>query len=98
VTSSTDFVGRWLFSHEEGGVRVYRTREAPVPPGRRPRDGFEIGEDGRYRHLQPGAGDAPAAVEGRWQVSGEHVTLTQPGAAFEVVAAGGGELRIRRAR
>ena len=96
-----ELVGRWLFSHEEAGVRVYRRREAPVRPGRRPRDGFDIEEDGRYRHLQPGPGDAPGAVEGRWRAEGgrvalaERITLTEPGASFEVVSAGGGELRIR---
>ena len=90
-------MGRWLFSHEEGGVRVYRTREEPVPPSRRPRDGFDVFEDGRYRHLQPGPGDAPRAAEGRWWAEGERIRLTEPGAVFEVVAAGGGELRIRPA-
>ena len=76
-------------------MRVYRTREEPVRPSRRPRDGFDIEEDGRYRHLEPGPDDALRAAEGRWWVEGEHIRLTEPGAAFEVVSAGGGELRIR---
>ena len=76
-------------------MRVYRKREEPVRPSRRPRDGFDIEEGGHYRHLVPGSADAPRAVEGRWQAAGDRVTLAEPGAAFEVVSASGDELRIR---
>jgi len=76
-------------------VRVYRKREEPVRPSRRPRDGFDIEEDGRYRHLEPGPGDAPRVAEGRWWADGGRIRLTEPGAAFEIAAVGSGELRIR---
>lgn len=95
MPSPAEIVGRWLFSHEEGGLRVYRKRADPVRPSRRPRDGFDIAEGGRYRHLQPGPGDAAEAIEGRWEADGGRITLTETGAAFEVVSATESELRIR---
>ena len=97
----TEFVfGQWLFSHEEGGARVYRSRDSSFAPSRRPRDGFEIDPDGRFRVLTPGAADASNARDGRWSASGSGIQVAYdgggPGLALEIVDAAPGVLKVRR--
>lgn len=91
--------GRWLFSHEEDGVRVYLPRDARFAPSRRPRDGFDIEPGGRFRSYTPGAGDASSARDGRWEASGEVITVTyDDGAttALSIMEASPGRLEVRR--
>ena len=90
--------GRWLFSHEEGGARVYRPRDRPFAPSRRPRDGFDINEDGTFRAYTPGAADAPVAAEGRWTESGDRLEIAFEdgrGWLLEIVHAAPGTLKVR---
>ena len=92
-------LGRWLFSHEQDGARVYLPRGAKLAPSRRPRDGFDLESDGRFRSYAPGAGDAPAARDGRWEASGEVITVAwDDGGAMSlrVVDAAPGRLTVRR--
>jgi hypothetical protein len=94
--------GRWLFSHEEeGGARVYHPRGGDFAPSRRPRDGFDIEPDGRFRVHTPGAADASTARQGRWAEAGSGLEVTYdddgPGLALEIVDAAPGVLRVRRA-
>lgn len=91
--------GRWLYSHEEGGARVYRPSDSGFAPSRRPRDGFEIDADGRFRALTPGAADASKARDGRWSVSAAGIQVAYddggPGLALEIVDAAPGVLKVR---
>ena len=91
-------IGRWVFSHEEDGVRVY-SRRAAARPRRGAREGLDIESDGSSRRLESGPADAPTAVVGSWAVEGERLVLREGGMerALEIVAAGGGELRLRPA-
>jgi hypothetical protein len=94
-------LGRWLFSHEEqGGARVYRPRDSSFAPGRRPRDGFDIEADGRFRVHEPGATDASRVREGRWtaRVGGLRVAYDDggPDLALDILAAEPGRLTVRR--
>jgi hypothetical protein len=99
VVLSEHLFGRWLFSHEEGGARVYRPRDNPLPPSRRPRDGFDIHEDGAFRAYTPGAADASTARDGRWKAAGAGIQVTYddggPGLALEIVDAAPGVLAVR---
>ena len=92
--------GRWLFSHEDGGARVYRPRDSPFAPSRRPRDGFDIDPDGRFRVHTPGATDASTARDGRWTAAGADVEVAfddgGPGLALEILDAAPGVLKVRR--
>jgi hypothetical protein len=91
-------VGRWLFSHEEDGARVYRPRGGAFPLSRRPRDGFDIQADGVFRGYTPGAQDAPAARDGRWTVEGGRLVVTfEDGSdrVLEIVEAGPDMLKVR---
>ena len=95
--------GRWLFSHEEegSGARVYRSRDSSFAPSRRPRDGFDIEPDGRFRAYTPGAADASRARDGRWTAGDGSLRVAfddgGPGLAFEILAAEPGRLTVRRA-
>lgn len=66
---SAHLLGRWLFSHEEDGARVYRPRDGEFAPSRRPRDGFDISADGSFRAYTPGRGDASVKSEARWRLA-----------------------------
>ena len=92
--------GRWLFSHEESGVRVYLPREGPFAPSRRPRDGFDIEPDGRFRAHTPGAADASGSRDGRWTAGEGSLRVAYddggPGLALQVVTAEPGVLKVRR--
>lgn len=93
--------GRWLFSHEDdGGARVYKPRDSAFAPSRRPRDGFDIEADGRFRVLTPGSADASKARDGRWTATGAGLEVAYddggPGLALEIVDAAPGELKVRR--
>jgi hypothetical protein len=95
-----DVVGRWLFSHEEGGARVYRQRGERFAPSRRPRDGFDIEEDGTFRAWAGGPADAPVAAPGRWRAEGSRLHLEFDDGrtrTLEVVDAGPGLLTVRGA-
>ena len=80
---------------------MYRPRESPFAPSRRPRDGFDIDPDGRFRILTPGAGDASKARDGRWTATGANIQVVcddgGPGLALEIVDAAPGILKVRRA-
>ena len=92
-------LGRWLFSHEEDGARVYVPRDAKLAPSRRPRDGFDIDPGGSFRSYAPGAGDAPAARDGRWEASGEGITVRYDdggASSLGIVDAAPGRLKVRR--
>jgi hypothetical protein len=99
VALSTNVFGRWLFSHEEGGARVYRPRDGSFPPSRRPRDGFDIDEDGTFRAYAPGKADAPVATEGRWTQAGDGrlqlAFADGRGRVLEIVDAAPGALTVR---
>jgi hypothetical protein len=92
--------GRWLFSHEDGGARVYQARDRPIAPSRRPRDGFDIEPDGRFRVYTPGAADASNARDGRWTATGMTIAVEyedgEPGLKLEIVDAAPGILKVRR--
>jgi hypothetical protein len=100
VALSEHVFGRWLFSHEEGDARVYRPHDSAFAPSRRPRDGFEIDPDGRFRVLTPGATDAAKARDGRWTAAGAGIQVAYddggPGLALEIVDAVPGVLTVRR--
>jgi len=89
-----------LFSHEEDGARVYRPRGSDFPPSRRPRDGFDVEPEGRFRAYTPGAADAAHARDGRWDESGGGIRVTYADGgealALEVVDAAPGVLKVRR--
>jgi hypothetical protein len=96
---SEHIFGRWLFSHEDGGARVYRPRDSLFAPSRRPRDGFDIDEDGTFRAYTPGAADAAVAADGRWtRASGDRLELSFDDGrtrVLEIVDAVPGTLTIR---
>ena len=96
---STHAYGRWLFSHEEDGARVYLPREGAFAPSRKPRDGFDIAADGRFRVYGPGAGDATRARDGRWSENGAALEVTYDdgaeGQVLEIVEAAPGVLKVR---
>ena len=96
---SAHVFGRWLFSHEEGGARVFRPRGTPFPPSRRPREGLDINADGTFRAYAPGAGDAPAAADGRWtEAGGDRLQLAYADGrerVLEIVEAAPDTLKIR---
>ena len=79
---------------------MYRPRDSPFAPSRRPRDGFDIEPDGRFRVLTPGAADASKARDGRWTASGARIQVAcddgGPGLALEIVDAAPGVLKVRR--
>lgn len=79
---------------------MYRPREGPVAPSRRPRDGFDIDPDGRFRVFTPGAADASQARDGRWTEAAAGIQVVfddgGPGLALEIVHAGPGALKVRR--
>jgi hypothetical protein len=60
---------KWLHSFEEdaGDVRVYRPERFSFPRARG-RAGIEFRPDGTFVEWRIGRGDAPTAVEGRWQL------------------------------
>ena len=93
--------GRWLFSHEEDGARVYLPRDAPFAPSRRPRDGFDIERDGRFRVHTPGAGDGSRARDGSWRASGDGIAVEYDdggaGPSLAIVETAPGRLKVRRA-
>ena len=95
--------GRWLFSREEeDGARLYLPRDGAFAPSRRPRDGFDIEPDGRFRALTPGAADASTAREGRWTAAAAgriQVSYDDggPGLQLEIVDAAPGVLTVRPA-
>jgi len=93
-----DIVGRWLFSHEEDGARVYRPRGGTFAPSRRPRDGFDINADGTFRGYTAGAADALVAAEGRWTQAGDRLAVALTDGAervLEIVEAAPGMLKVR---
>jgi hypothetical protein len=101
VAPSEHVFGRWLFSHEDGGARVYRPRDSAFAPSRRPRDGFDIDPDGHFRVHTPGAADAAESREGRWTAAGASIQVAYddggPGLGLEIVDAAPGVLKVRRA-
>ena len=56
----------WLFSHENGGVAVYRPFGTRLPPARG-RKAFEIRENGEFVRYDIGATDRSRATVGRWR-------------------------------
>lgn len=91
--------GRWLFSHEEDGARVYVPRDTKLPPSRRPRDGFDIDPGGSFRAYVPGRGDGPVARDGRWEASGEVIAVRYDDggtSSLTLVEASPGRLKVRR--
>ncbi|MEO3807531.1 hypothetical protein ABGB17_00865 [Sphaerisporangium sp. B11E5] len=64
-----DIAGAWLHSHEEdtATTAVYRPRDHPFPPSRRPRRGLTFRADGTFAELVPGPADRPREVAGRWR-------------------------------
>ena len=92
--------GRWLFSREEeDGARLYLPRGGAFAPSRRPRDGFDIEPDGRFRSYTPGASDASRARDGRWEASPQGIAVTYDDGAttsLEIVEAAPGQLKVRR--
>jgi hypothetical protein len=99
VALSEHVFGHWLFSHEEDGARVYRPRGAAFAPSRRPRDGFDIESDGRFRAHTPGAADAPQARDGRWAAAGSRLQVAYDdggtGLVLDIVDAEPDRLRVR---
>lgn len=93
-------IGRWLFSHEEDGARVYRPRGGEFAPSRRPRDGFDIDADGTFRAYTPGRSDASVASDARWrlaapdrlEVAGADGSVTR---VLHIVDAAPGILKLR---
>jgi hypothetical protein len=101
VALSPHVFGRWLFSHEEDGARVYRPRDGRFAPSRRPRDGFDISADGAFRTYTPGPADAPVRSEERWTLTAPHrIAVGGPDGAvtqtLQIVAAAPGLLKVRR--
>ena len=94
----SSLIGRWIFSHEEDGVRVYSPRAA-ARPRRGAHEGLDLEPDGSSRRLESGPADAPAAVVGSWAVEGDRLLLREGGTerALEIVAVRDGELRLRPA-
>jgi hypothetical protein len=97
---SPHVLGRWLFSHEEDGARVYRPRDAEFAPSRQPRDGFDIAPDGQFRGYRSGAGDAPIATDARWREAGAGALEIVGGdgavvRTIEIVSAQPGVLKVR---
>lgn len=96
---SPHVIGRWLFSHDEDGARVYRPRDGEFAPSRRPRDGFDIEADGTFRVLRPGPSDAPIAARARWRdAAGDIEVLDDAGAVLRtlrIVEAGPAVLKLR---
>ena len=79
---------------------MYRHRDTTFAPSRRPRDGFEINEDGTFRALTPGAADASNARNGRWTAGTANIQVAYddggPALALEIVDAAPGVLKVRR--
>ena len=91
-------VGRWLFSHEEDGARVYRPRGGKFAPSRKPRDGFDVDADGTFRLLKTGPADAPVSTTGKWTAEGDRLRVTFDDGndrTIEIVEAGPEALKIR---
>ena len=81
---------RWLYSHDEGGAKVFRPAEEDFPPSRVPRIGYSFEPDGRVTRHAPGPADRTEAQGGRWHldVAGKLV-LEFPGRPAEEVAVQG---------
>lgn len=70
----------WVHSYEEDseGVAVYRPADYPFPPARG-RRGLEFAPDGTFIDHPIGAGDASAAISGRWDAAdGRGLCVTFP--------------------
>ena len=61
---------KWMHSFEEdsGDVHVYRPEGYSFPRARG-RAGIEVHADGTLTEWRIGRGDAPVAVQGRWQLA-----------------------------
>ncbi|MBG0828883.1 hypothetical protein HS041_14005 [Planomonospora sp. ID67723] len=99
-----DVVGVWLHSYEEDTetTAVYRPRDHPFRPSRRPRRGLEFRAGGTFLELRPGPDDRPREVTGRWRSEGgDRIRVAFPeedGAPIEisVISCADGVLRIAK--
>ncbi len=99
AVSSADVVGRWVFSHEEAGARVFVPR-ARARPSRAPREAMDVNADGTFRSYEPGPADAPSAIPGRWTLAASgrfEATFSdgRPSLSFDVIAARPDALKLR---
>ncbi len=70
--------GAWLHSFEEDGPgqQVYRPEDYPFPPARG-REGFEIGENGRFEYRAIAPADGYLYHEGQWELVEGNVLRVQ---------------------
>jgi hypothetical protein len=94
-------LGKWVHAHEEDtdGEMVFRPASHPLPPSRG-RTSIELRSDGTYLESAPGPVDAPVESTGEWALEGDRLVLAgegdRPGHAWEVAAADGDRLVVRR--
>jgi len=96
------FATRWVHVFEEDSPAgaSYRPDTEDLPLSRRPRDGFELSEDGTARVFAAGPGDRPEPRAATWSREGEQIVITVRGAregpALRVVEQAAGRLRVHR--
>ena len=75
---SAEIQRRWLHSHEEDtdAEMVFRPPTFAFPPSRG-RYGFELRPDGTYTDLEIGSADGRVESDGRWELTGETLTLAR---------------------
>ncbi len=96
--------GRWVHAHEEDTAdqMVFRPGGTDLPPARG-RMAFELRPDGTFAETGLGAADVPEEADGRWEVDGDTITLTDGAVqgvprVMEVVSADPERLVIQKRR
>jgi hypothetical protein len=71
------FATRWVRAFEDDDPRgaVYRPDRADLPLSRRPRDRFELSEDGSARLYAPGPDDRLIARDATWSREDEDIVV-----------------------
>ena len=94
--SKRAFIGkRWVHAFEEDTDEgeVYRPDDENVPLSRRPREAFELNQDGTARVFMPAPDDRMTPTEAAWSEDGNDVVLRVPAASGRSSA----QLRIVKA-
>ena len=78
---------RWVHAYEEDTAdgAVYRPDSAGLPPSRRPREQFELSEDGSASLYVGGPDDRLLVRDAEWKLEGDDVVIRRRGTPAEVL-------------